>query len=410
MQNKEEHFIPIGRDKLLECLPEFDKCSEPDRKQLIQLFDLLSSTLHAQYHSEQIRIQRLYQPLDPDSVLIFKEDANKDSSEVFRQVKEILRNANYRKLPAGELETAVENATALGLRMKVNFSLFEELHVYGRGDETETWTKKSWWKLFKEDKFDVKVFQRLIIAFRLKEHEELPKGQSSSFVYLKSFKGIPHSDLHTLLPGTQVKMSLFDRGKIIIPALSGLVMSVVKIVRLVVAVTIFATLAQFIKYWVIPAAVIYYIIKGFLSYKKTKDKYQLNLTKHLYFQNLDNNSGVLLRILNEAELQDYREMVIAYYVLWRFGNTGMRSEKIGEIAEKQLLETINQKIDFEVDDALENLESFKLIYKEEDLWFPLTANDSMNELNKGLRKSTPFRPPPLRPKGGFKALQPKENS
>ena len=69
-------------------------------------------------------------------------------------------------------------------------------------------------------------------------------------------------------------MSLFDRGKIIIPALSGLVMSVVKIVRLVVAVTIFATLAQFIKYWVIPAAVIYYIIKGFLSYKKTKDKYQ----------------------------------------------------------------------------------------------------------------------------------------
>jgi hypothetical protein len=154
----------------------------------------------------------------------------------------------------------------------------------------------------------------------------------------------------------------------------------------VVAVTIFATLAQFIKYWVIPAAVIYYIIKGFLSYKKTKDKYQLNLTKHLYFQNLDNNSGVLLRILNEAELQDYREMVIAYYVLWKFGNTGMKSEKIDEIAENQLLETINQKIDFEVDDALEKLESIKLIYKEEDLWFPLTVNDSMNELNKRLSK------------------------
>jgi len=93
-----------------------------------------------------------------------------------------------------------------------------------------------------------------------------------------------------------------------------------------------------------------------------------------------------LRILNEAELQDYREMVIAYYVLWKFGNTGMKSEKIDEIAENQLLETINQKIDFEVDDALEKLESIKLIYKEEDLWFPLTVNDSMNELNKGLSK------------------------
>ncbi|MFL2479304.1 MAG: DUF3754 domain-containing protein [Verrucomicrobiales bacterium] len=386
MQNKGEHFIPIGRDKLLECLPEFEKCSESDRSQLIELFDLLSSALHSQYHSEQINLQRLYQPLDPDSILVLKEDTNKDSSEVFRQVDKILQNANYQKLPTGELKTAVENATALGLRMKVDFSLFEELHVYGRGDETETWTKKSWWKFFKEEKFDVKVFQRLIIAFRLKDHDDLPKGQSSSFVYLKSFKGIPHSDLHTLLPGTQVKMTLLDRGKIIIPALSGIVMSIVKIVRLMVAVAIFATLANFIKFWVIPAGIIYYIIKGFLSYKKTQDKYQLNLTRNLYFQNLDNNSGVLLRILNEAELQDYRELVIAYYVLWRFGKAGMRAKQIDDIAEHQLFETINQKIDFEVDDALEKLESIKLIYKEKGLWFPLNIDESMKELNNALSK------------------------
>ena len=386
MQNKGEHFIPIGRDKLLECLPEFEKCSESDRSQLIELFDLLSSALHSQYHSEQISLQRLYQPLDPDSILVLKEDTNKDSSEVFRQVDKILQNANYQKLPTGELKTAVENATALGLRMKVDFSLFEELHVYGRGDETETWTKKSWWKFFKEEKFDVKVFQRLIIAFRLKDHDDLPKGQSSSFVYLKSFKGIPHSDLHTLLPGTQVKMTLLDRGKIIIPALSGIVMSIVKIVRLMVAVAIFATLANFIKFWVIPAGIIYYIIKGFLSYKKTQDKYQLNLTRNLYFQNLDNNSGVLLRILNEAELQDYRELVIAYYVLWRFGKAGMRAKQIDDIAEHQLFETINQKIDFEVDDALEKLESIKLIYKEKGLWFPLNIDESMKELNNALSK------------------------
>ena len=126
----------------------------------------------------------------------------------------------------------------------------------------------------KEEEFDVEVYQRLVIAFRLKDHENLPKEQSSSYVYLKSFKSIPHSDLHTLLPGTQVKMSLLDRGKIIIPALSGIVLSIVKIVRLMVAVTIFATLATFIQFWVIPAGIIYYVIKGFLSYQKTKDKYR----------------------------------------------------------------------------------------------------------------------------------------
>ena len=59
--------------------------------------------------------------------------------------------------------------------MKVDFSLFEELHVYGRGDEIQKWTKKSWWKFFKEEEFDVEVYQRLVIAFRLKDHENLPK-------------------------------------------------------------------------------------------------------------------------------------------------------------------------------------------------------------------------------------------
>ena len=162
-------------------------------------------------------------------------------------------------------------------------------------------------------------------------------------------------------------------------------MSVVKIVRLMVAVAIFATLANFIKFWVIPAFIIYYIIKGFLSYKKTKDKYQLNLTRHLYFQNLDNNSGVLLRILNEAEAQDYREMVITYYVLWKFRKGGMKSKQIDEIAETHLLETINLEIDFEVEDALDKLESIKLIHKENNFWFPSSINDSINELNEGLK-------------------------
>ena len=356
MLKPKEHFIPVGREKLLECLPGFENCSPTDQKNLKEFFELISSALHEEYHERQIRVQKIYEPLDPDSVIILKDPDTKKSSEVFTELIEILGNANYRKLSTDELETAVDNATALGLKMKVDFSLFDELHVYGRGDEIQTWTKKSWWKFFKEEQFDVEVYQRLVIAFRLKDHEKIPKEQSSSFVYLKSFKGIPHSDLHALLPGTQIKMSLLDRGKIIIPALSGIVLSIVKIVRLMVAVTIIATLANFIKFWVIPAGIIYYVIKGFLNYKKTKDKYQLNLTRHLYFQNLNNNSGVLLRLLHEAEFQDYREMVIAYFLVWKNRKTGINAEQIHEDAEKRLKEVIELDINFEAEDALAKLE------------------------------------------------------
>ena len=382
MPKDKEHFIPVGREKLLECLTEFETCSESEKSELKKFFELISSVLHKQYHKRQIRVQKIYQPLDPDSVILLKDSDTKNSSEVFTELIEILANANYTKLSTDELETAVDNATALGLRMKVDFSLFDELHVYGRGDEIQTWTKKSWWKFFKEEEFDVEVYQRLVIAFRLKDHDKLPKEQSSSFVYLKSFKGIPHSYLHTLLPGTQIKMSLFDRGKIIIPALSGIVLSIVKIARLMVAVTIFASLAYTIKFWVIPAAIIYYIIKGFLSYQKTKDKYQLNLTRHLYFQNLNNNSGVLLRLLHEAEFQDYREMIITYYLVWKYGQAGINAEKIHEIAEKKLKETIHLDINFEAEDALAKLEKLGALKKVDQNWFPLPMEEIAEEIKK----------------------------
>ena len=62
----------------------------------------------------------------------------------------------------------------------------------------------------------------------------------------------------------------------------------------------------------------------------------------------------------------------------------LKSKQIDEIAETHLLETINLEIDFEVEDALDKLESIKLIHKENNFWFPSSINDSINELNEGL--------------------------
>jgi len=49
-------------------------------------------------------------------------------------------------------------------------------------------------------------------------------------VYIKLFKEIPKPDLEMLLPGTQVKMSLFDRLRVTLPSLSGIGMAVYKII------------------------------------------------------------------------------------------------------------------------------------------------------------------------------------
>ncbi len=55
-----------------------------------------------------------------------------------------------------------------------------------------------------------------------------------------------------------------------------------------------------------------YGVRSFYGYLQTKQKYQLNLTESLYYQNLDNNAGVISRLLDEAEEQENREAVLAY--------------------------------------------------------------------------------------------------
>ena len=95
---------------------------------------------------------------------------------------------------------------------------------------------------------------------------------------------------------------------------------------------------------------------------------------------MDNNSGVLLRLLHEAEFQDYREMVIAYYIVWKYGQAGIDAEKIHQIAEKKLKETIHLDINFEAEDALAKLEKLGAIKNENETWFPLPMEETAKDI------------------------------
>ena len=93
-----------------------------------------------------------------------------------------------------------------------------------------------------------------------------------------------------LLPGTRVTMTLFDQGRILIPTLSGFGLAFKLVTK--AAATVLAGFSGMFGFLILLAGTIGYGVKAFFGYLNTKDKYQLNLTRSLYFQNLDNNSGV----------------------------------------------------------------------------------------------------------------------
>src|SRR5207244_8380050 len=100
-----------------------------------------------------------------------------------------------------------------------------------------------------------------------------------------------------------------------------------------------------------------YGYKQWAGYKITKQMYSKLLTESLYYQTLDNNGGVLTRILDEAEEQECREAILAYYCLWRYGPPqGWTAEQLDDYVELYLEGAADLKVDFEIGDAIDKVE------------------------------------------------------
>jgi hypothetical protein len=259
---------------------------------------------------------------------------------------------------------------------------------------------RSWLRFGRAIETEICTFQRLALIFRLKAGVESKQPIDSSAVVIKLFKNIPKSDIEMLLPGTQVRMSLFDQGKIWLPTLSGIGITLFKIMQGAVAVA-FASLHGMIAFLALISGVFGYGLRSFYGYLNTRDRYHLNLTRSLYFQNLDSNAGVMHRLLDEAEEQEFREIILAWWLLRQSGIAAVTSDQLDRSAEAWLREKLRLDVDFEVSDALAKLTKLGLCrelpgpkYRAVDLETALAtldrAWDSLYEFNRA-SPSVPIR-------------------
>ncbi|HEX4149865.1 MAG TPA: TMEM143 family protein, partial [Pirellulales bacterium] len=313
-------------------------------------------TLHFEYHTHLEDLKSAYAPFDPDADTL-NETGLSDHEQrarldrLFGRFTWLLQRANFEQLSRADLEQAMAAASHHGLSLEVDFDFFDRLEIYSRGEVARTQQRRSWKRLYRREAVEVPVYQRLVIMFRVREGRAT-RNLDTQDVFIKLFKDIPKMDLEMLLPGTRVKMSLLDRIRIIMPTVSGLVVSAVKAFKgalLAAAAGIYGILA-------VLGMTLGYGVKSFFGYLQTKQKYQLNLTESLYYQNLDNNAGVLCRLLDEAEEQENREAVLGYFFLWRqAGGRGNTAEGLDRQIELFLGEALGRPVDFEVEDALEKL-------------------------------------------------------
>jgi hypothetical protein len=216
-------------------------------------------------------------------------------------------------------------------------------------------------KRFRNEAIDVRIYQRLVVIYSLRKNAPLSRFLDTDDVHIKLFKDIPQLDLEMLLPGTQVKMSPLDRMRIMLPTLSGLSLAIWKLVTLATA-PLFGSLA----FLGLVGGTVGYGARSLYGYLNTKQKYQLNLTQSLYYQNLDNNAGVIHRLLDEGEEQENREAVLGYFFLWKKAPpAGWTSHELDQQIEAFLRPLAGRDVDFEVADALAKLQRLGLVAADE---------------------------------------------
>lgn len=363
-----EHFIPLRKSDLIELLCRDKKLSRNERDSFRQFCVLVSSVFHFEYFKQLEELKDVYAPFDPDADTkslhsMSAEERRKDEEQLFEQFAALMERANFKRLTREEVERALQEvATFSRIQTHVDLSVFEHLDIFVRGDVMGRVSQRSWRKLWRKEELRVPLYQRLVLIVRLRSHKRLDRDIDTSRVYLKIFKDIPKADQDMLLPGARVRFTRLDQALIIYPLAAGIGLTLYNIGASIMESSLAA--AGSLLTWGLAGAVGGYGYKSYHSYQVKKQDHSLKLTKSLYFKSLDNNTGVLMRLLDEAEEQECRETFLAFFCLWKYApQEGWTAEQLDDYVELYLESNANLKVDFEIGDALAKLERLKIVRK-----------------------------------------------
>jgi len=382
-----EAYIPLRKRDLGETLARFPGLKVEDAASFQRLCRLLHALVHCHLEATLDELKDAYAPFDPDAdtrdgTALSQQELDLRREVLFEGFGRLLARANFHRLAEAEINAALEDRSHWGLHLTVDFTLFDRLELYYRGDRMGTRYRRAWRNRFRSEAIDVPIYQRLVLIFHLKRGQKYSNVLDTDDVYLKLFKDIPKLDLDMLLPGSQVKMSLFDRARVALPVMSGIGIMIYKLF-LGIALAFGSTLA----FLGLVGGTVGYGVRSLYGYLNTRQKYQLNLTQSLYYQNIDNNAGVIHRLLDEAAEQENREVMLAYFFLWHDAPAeGLTAAALDARIEAWLEREAEQSVDFEIADALGKLVQFRLVQQSKGLWQAVPIEEAIRLLAEHWRE------------------------
>ena len=170
---RRECFIPIRKSELIRYLAKQTGLNDQEQEEFLAVCRVLDATLHFEYQGQLDQLKDAYAPFNPDTdTRHLKDWAETELAElaprVFDSFVYLLNRANYERLSREEIQRVVGAASDWGVRLRVDFEIFERLEVFVRGDVVGQRTRRRLRNLYRLETVDVDVYQRLIVVFRLR--------------------------------------------------------------------------------------------------------------------------------------------------------------------------------------------------------------------------------------------------
>ena len=391
-QNREA-FIPYSRQEIIDLCIADGKIAPEEERDFHDFCNILAAYYHFKLHHSLEILKANFVPFNPDLDRVkttdrrnLNLDLKQKEDELIETFSAILERANYYPISKKALDKALSDGSIFDLKTEVNFDDFERIICYCRGDSVDTITVKTW--NFKTVERKVDVYRRVVLLIKFKEekhfkdkpvkNEELNFKPGKIYVYL--YKDLSKLDLEFIFPDVEMSMNWKDRVLFGVPAVGAAITLTLRIIPqliLIIGVLIYLTLGHqpiaelevkeedvrnitplIIAILSLTITMGGFAFKQYTSYKNKQIKFQKSVTETLFYRNIANNSGVFKYIIDAAEEEECKEIILVYYHLLT-SDRPLTSSQLDDRIEAWMEDRFNTIIDFDINKPLRNLAEIK---------------------------------------------------
>jgi hypothetical protein len=420
-----DRFIPLRKSDIIDGLIAEGRLDAAGQARLRQLARMLGAIFHYQYFEELDRLREVYFYFDPelDPKACGPKACGpkacgpkaygpaKDLEAAYRVLSEefagVLNDANFIEISHDEITRAFAERARVRVKIKAPVEDFRCVRMFRRGHHSETIEIPVWFGLRRRP-LEVVVYDDVVMmvatkpdgATRADARKALvgarPGGQKirGGAVLFKYFRHIARADLKALFPNVRVVMSLSDHLTLGVGALVGGVPILIKLASTLTVLFVVAgfylgligsihdndfeqALAALSGLLALGA----FALRQWGNFHRQSLIHQKQLTDNIYYRNVNNNSGIFNYIIGEAEEQDWKEALLAYYSLLMAG-APLAREALYPRVEELLARVFGISADFEIDDALARLRRLDLLGETDGRLSVLPLADALARLDK----------------------------